>query len=374
MEFVATCAFGIEAVLKRELEALNIPVTSSSNGKIYFRGDMTTMMHANLSLRTAERVFMVLGKAKVTTYDALFDFVKGLELKPFMSEHGRYIVNAKTHKSTLFSPKDIQSITKKALIENLKLAYKTYDFLETGEPYMMLIDVLNDQAHALLDTSGHGLHKRGYRLDQGDAPLKETLAASLVLLSFYDDTRPLYDPFCGSGTILIEAAMIAKNIAPGLNRGFAFEKHKYHNQPAYKTLKREYLKAIRQDDIAPIYGRDIDLDVLKKAEENAYRAGVDDVIEFGLADVRIQSFDAPYGVIITNPPYGERLEDQASLEPLYRVIGEKFMALDTYSIYLLTAFNGVEGVFKKKADKTRVLFNGNIKARLYQYYGPRPPR
>ncbi len=372
MEFLATCAFGIEAVLKREIQSLGLNVTRSSNGKIYFSGDIETMVQANLHLRTAERIFIVIGKGKVLTYDELFDFIKKLSLKSFVSQKGQYMVQAKSVKSKLFSPRDIQSIVKKAMIENLRQAYGVRQFDESEEKYAFLLELQNDQAELLLDTSGKSLHKRGYRLSQGEAPLKETLASALVLLSFYDKSRVLYDPFCGSGTIVIEAAMIAKNIAPGLNRSFSFLHFAWFDKAIYQRVKKAAYKAISSEDIVPIQASDIDPKSVRMAEENAIEAGVEDAIAFEIADFRIREYQKDYGIVISNPPYGERLEDKESAEQLYSDFGKIMKAYSSYSFYIISSYNGVEGLFKRKADRTRVLFNGNIKTRYYQYYGPKP--
>ncbi len=372
MKFLAVCSFGIEAILKREMETLGLNITSSSNGKIYFEGTQEAMIKANLHLRTAERVFVVLGEGEVKTYDELFDLIKTLDLKTYLSQEGKYLIQAKSVKSKLFSPRDLQSITKKALIENLRIAYKKELFPEEKERYAMLLDLNQDQATLLLDTSGTGLHKRGYRLAQGEAPLKETLAAALVLLSFFEDGRIMYDPFCGSGTIPIEAAMIAKNMAPGLNRHFDFEHFYWLDKAHYKATKKAALLAINHDSKTMIYASDIDQNIIEVAEENAIEAGVDDIIEFEVIDFALKRFDQPYGMIISNPPYGERLESQADVESLYKAIGKTMKTIQTYSVYILSSVNGVEGLLGKKAARTRVLFNGNIKTRFYQYYGPKP--
>ncbi len=372
MDYVVTCAFGIEAVLKREMQALGLNITRSTNGRIYFQGDQKALFKANLHLRTADRVFILLGQSKVMSYDALFDFIKGLPLSETLSSKGKYHINAKAVKSTLYSPRDIQSITKKALIENLKVAYKKTEFKEEGEYYRLSIELLNDTVEVLLDTSGESLHKRGYRLKQGIAPLKETLASALVQLSFYNEGRVLYDPFCGSGTILIEAAMIAKNIAPGLSRDFAFLAFPWVDKQAFQTLKKEAYKAINHSPKGRILGSDNDMMALEMAKTNAIEAGVEDIIDFEFIDFEDHPFTEEYGIIITNPPYGERLETIEDAEILYRKMGAQFKRLKTYSIYLITSYPGVEGLLHKKADRTRVLFNGNIKTRYYQYYGPKP--
>ncbi len=372
MEFLATCAFGIEAILKREIQQLKFTVTRSSNGKVFFSGDIKTMMMANIHLRTAERIFMVLGEKKVLSYDQLFDFIKTLKLKPIVSEYGQYNIQAKSVKSKLFSPRDIQSIVNKALIENLKAAYKVSVFEESKEKYAFLLDLQKDQALFLLDTSGAALHKRGYRINQGEAPLKETLASALVQLSFFDASRTLYDPFCGAGTIVIEAAMIAKNIAPGLNRSFAFLHFPWIDKTVYQSVKKAAYKNIIMESSARLYASDIDPKLMRYAEENATEAGVEDIIDFQVADFKIREYGKDYGIIITNPPYGERLETTKDAEVLYKDFGLLMKKHPSYSYYVISSYPGVEGIFKQKADRTRVLFNGKIKTRYYQYYGPKP--
>ncbi|MFH5882048.1 THUMP domain-containing class I SAM-dependent RNA methyltransferase [Liberiplasma polymorphum] len=374
MEFVATCAFGIEAVLKREMTLLGLNITRSENGKIYFEGNQEAMVLANLALRTAERIFIVFGHQKVLTYDELFDFIKSIKFRPILSHEGAYLIQAKTVQSQLFSPRDLQTITKKALIENLKVSFKVDTFLEQKERYRFLLNLQKDECELWLDTSGEALHKRGYRVKQGVAPIKETLAAALVLLSFYEKDRVLYDPFCGSGTIPIEAAMICKNMAPNLNRSFDFLHFPWFDKTIYKQVKAELLKAINQTETCKIIASDEDPRAVEMAEENAIEAGVDDAIVFQLCKFEHQQFKIPYGIIITNPPYGERLDTLEEAELLYRSIGQTFKTLKDYSLYMITSYPGIEGIFAKKADKTRVLFNGNIKARYYQYFGPRPPR
>ncbi len=373
-ECVATTAFGIEAVMKRELISLGFETGAVRNGRVYFKADAAGIMRANLNLRTAEHIFVVLGKKTVRDFDALFDFVKALNLKNLIDPEGQFIVNAQSQKSALFSLRDIQKITKKALIENLRAVTGTFQFTEAGARHDFLMYILDDEAEFLLDTSGNALHKRGYRASTGVAPLKETLAAALILLSFYDKDRPLIDPFCGSGTIAIEAAMIAKNIAPGLNRRFAFEHFPWCDRETFRAIKREALKAIDQTATLDIRASDIDHGMVETAKENAFNAGVDEDIRFKTADFIHVDYEANHAVMITNPPYGKRIEDEKTLAPLYRRIGRIIHAHDTYSFYILTPFSGFEKTVGKKASKTRVLYNGNIKTRFYQYFGPRPGR
>jgi len=373
MECVATTAFGIEAVLKRELIKLGFDIKRSSNGRIYFETDVSGIIGANLHLRTAERVYVVLGSQKVKSFDELFDWMVELPLERYLHQKGRFIVNAKSSKSTLFSLRDIQSIGKKALIKRLQKHYGVERFPETAESYGLLLNLQNDVAELWLDTSGAALHKRGYRKQTGSAPLKETLAAAMVLLSHYGKDRTLYDPFCGSGTIPIEAAMIAKNIAPGLNRNFAFQRFFWVSKDDYNTARRNALKQIKHESIAPIVASDVDPGVIRSAKENAEHAGVDEAINFEIADFSHQNFSAASPVFITNPPYGERMGEE-EVERLYKGLGKLLRKHKDASFYILTPVSGVEQLMGKKPSRTRVLFNGPIKTRLYQYIGPPPKK
>lgn len=372
MKCVATTTFGLEAVCKRELDALGYNILSSDNGKIYFEANIEGLIYANLYLRTADRVYIVVGEQKVMSFDDLFEFVKGMNLKQYLDSDGQFIIDAKSVKSKVYSLRDIQSITKKALIENLKVAFKQEYFKETNAKFRFIMQIQKDQAEFWLDTSGEALHKRGYRIDQGEAPIKETLAAGLVLLSFYEPSRTLYDPFCGAGTIAIEAAMIARNIAPGLNRKFAFESFGFIDRNVVKKVRKEAFLAIDQDSEVHIEASDMDPNMIEMAKENAIEAGVDEDIHFEMAKFEHKVFDAPYGIIITNPPYGERLEDKDKAMTLYHEIGTKMNTLSDYSVYIITSLGGVEKILKRNAERTRVLYNGNIKSRYYQFLGPRP--
>ena len=372
MKLLATCAFGVESILKREMQDLGFEIVKSEQGKQYFNGTEETLIKANLWLRTAERIFIVLGEKKVLSYDELFDFIKGLNLKAFLGENGKYHLFAKSVKSKLFSPRDLQSISKKAIIENLKIAYQKDIFLEEKEKYRIHIDLENDRASLLLDTTGDSLHKRGYRQKQGEAPIKETLAATLIMLTFFDKNRTMYDPFCGSGTIAIEAAMIAKNIAPSLNRRFDFNDFHWTDKKLYKSLRKNALESIDHDVKTKIYASDNDLEMIQIAQENALDAGVDDLILFNHVDFEDMLFEEEYAIIVTNPPYGERLKTAEEAEVLYHEMARKFNKLQDYSIYIISSYPGIEGIFKRKANKTRVFFNGNIKSRFYQFFGPKP--
>ncbi len=373
MKAVATCAFGVETALKNEMKAEGFHLERSDNGKLYFDVDLAGLYHANMALRTADRIFIVLGSAKASSYDALFDAVKQWPLKDYLDEKGRFLIQAKSVKSTLYSLRDIQSVGKKAVLENLKAARGQTVFLETGAPYPLLFNFVNDQVELWLDTSGEALHKRGYRLLQGAAPIKETLAAALVLLSFYQSGRPLYDPFCGSGTLAIEAAMIAKNMAPNLNRSFALDAYPFANQTIRRHVRGQLLKRIDQTVTPHIYASDFDRQMVEAAQANAEAADVEDIIQFQLSDFRLRSYENQYGLILTNPPYGERLETAAEAEKLYQDLSALYRTLNSYSLFMITAYPGIEGIFRKQANRTRVFFNGNIKSRYYQFHGPKKP-
>jgi len=374
LECVATTAFGIEAVCRRELEALGVSVKETKNGRVYFTTDHSGMMRANLHLCTAERVHIVLGRAFVRSFDELFAFVGKLPVERYFRPEGKFIVNAKSVKSTLFSLRDIQSVGKKAVLENLRSKLSVSAFPETAEPYRILLTFEKDESEFWLDTSGAPLHKRGYREDTGEAPIKETLAAAIVLLSFYDRTRALYDPFTGSGTIPIEAARIARNIPPGLDRTFDFEAFPFVDDKLYQEVKRQAYTGIHHGDIGPIRAADIDAKMIEKTRKNAERAGVAEDIDFVSEDFRAMAFADPHPVVITNPPYGERLMQAEDFRRLYRDLGDIIRREKNASFYILTPVANAEGFFKKKASRTRVLFNGPIKTRLYQYFGPPPKR
>ncbi len=372
MEMVATCAFGIEAVLRREMLTHGFNMTKRTNGRIYFTGDADALYKANMALRTAERIHLVLSRARTETFDALFEHVASVPWHQHLDDRGRYEVHAKSVASKLFSLRDIQAIAKKALIRKFQEHRPGHVFSETGSRYVLTVQLKDDICEIWLDTSGEGLHKRGYRQAQGEAPIKETLGAALVLLSFYEKGRHLYDPFCGSGTIPIEAAMIAANIAPNLDRGFAFQALPWYDSETFSHVRRTLMKAIDMDGITVIEASDIDDDVVKHAQDNARRAGVDAFIRFETVPFSERHFEARYGIVITNPPYALRLETDTAAETIYRSIAQMYRRHPDYSLYLLSAYPGIEKIMKKQANKTRVIFNGNVKSRYYQYYGPRP--
>ncbi len=374
IELIATSTFGLEAVVKRELLDLGYDDIQVENGKVTFKGTEKDIPRTNLWLRSADRVLLKLGEFKATSFEELFEKTKALPWDEWITEDGEFTVEGKSINSKLYSVPDCQGIVKKAVVEKLKTKYDKDWFEETGAKFTIEVSLLKDIATLTIDTSGSGLHKRGYRLNSVRAPLKETLAAALVQLSFWNHERLLVDPFCGSGTIPIEAAMIGKNIAPGIQRNFASEEWPRVKKEYWKEAKVEARKAIKQDRNLNIIASDIDREAVRIAEKNAFEIGVDDCIQFINKDVLNQDFQEKYGVIISNPPYGEKMGEVEKVERLYIQLGKKFNKLDTWSIYILTANEEFEKLYGKKADRRRKLYNGRIKVDYYQYYGPRPPK
>ena len=375
-ELVVPCHFGMEAVTKREIYDLGYEITRVEDGRITFEGDAEAICRANVFLRTAERVMLLVGRFKATTFEELFQGIKALPWEEYIPQDGKFWVKkASSIKSKLFSPSDIQSIAKKAMVERLKGVYKTEWFKEDGAAYPIRIFLLKDEVMVALDTSGDSLHKRGYRLQTSKAPITETLAAALIMLTPWRKDRILVDPFCGSGTFPIEAAMMAANIAPGMNREFTAESwtNIIPKQLWYDTIQ-EAEDMVDKDIVVDIQGYDLDGDVVKAARENAKRAGVDHLIHFQQRDVAKMSHPKKYGFIITNPPYGERLEDKADLPELYTTIGEVYKNLDAWSMYMITSYADAERYVGKKAGKNRKIYNGMIKTYFYQFMGPKPPK
>ena len=375
-ELVVPCHFGMEAVTKREIYDLGYEITRVEDGRITFEGDAEAICRANVFLRTAERVMLLVGRFKATTFEELFQGIKALPWEEYIPQDGKFWVKkASSIKSKLFSPSDIQSIAKKAMVERLKGVYKTDWFKEDGAAYPVRIFLLKDEVMVALDTSGDSLHKRGYRLQTSKAPITETLAAALIMLTPWRKDRILVDPFCGSGTFPIEAAMMAANIAPGMHREFTAEAwtNIIPRQLWYDTVQ-EAEDMVDKDIVVDIQGYDLDGDVVKAARENAKRAGVDHLIHFQQRDVAKLSHPKKYGFIITNPPYGERLEEKADLPALYTTIGEVYKNLDSWSMYMITSYEDAERYVGKKADKNRKIYNGMIKTYFYQFMGPKPPK
>ena len=372
INLIATTTFGLEAVTKRELQSLGVEVADVENGKVTFRGDSRDLVRANLWLRTAERVLVRMGEFKALTFDELFEKTKGLPWEEWIPEDGNFIVEGKSVKSKLFSISDSQRIVEKAVVERLKSKYPVSWFEKSGPRYRIEVSLLKDVATLTIDTSGEGLHKRGYRDRAGDAPIKETLAAAMVMLSYWNKDRVLLDPFCGSGTILIEAAMIGKNIAPGLDRKFDAEKWGKIPGHLWSEERVEAMREIRHDIKLNLLGADVDKRSILRARDNAANVGLEDDISFFMKDMRDIDLKDEYGVVITNPPYGERMGEREEVESLYQDFGEKFRALPTWSVYAITSHEGFEKLYGKKADRKRKLYNGRIKVDYYQFYGPRP--
>ncbi len=371
---IATAAFGIESVVADEVKALGFENVVVENGKVEFDADEKGICMANLWLRCADRVFIKISEFKATSFEALFQGVKKIEWEKYIPADGEFPVNAKSVKSQLFSLSDIQAISKKAAVDRLRTAYKIDWFQETGVKVPILVSILKDQVTVMVDTSGEGLHRRGYREHGNEAPLRETLAAALVKLSRWNPKIPLVDPMCGSGTILIEAAMIGRNIAPGLNRKFVSEQWPIMPEGVWKEVRTEAYNAVNHEVEMNIQGYDCDPRSIKQAAINSDLAGLDEDIHFQVRDVAEFSTKVKYGYVITNPPYGERLGDEEQVAALYKLMGEKLLPNDTWSFNIITAHEGFERSFGKKATKNRKLFNGKLKCYYYQYFGQRPPR
>lgn len=374
VELIATATFGLEAVVAQEVRALGYEDVKVDNGKVTFTADISAIPRANLWLRTADRVRLKMGEFQATTFDELFEKTKALPWSDWLPENAAFPVEGKSVKSTLFSVPDCQAIVKKAVVESLKKTYKRDWFEEQGPMYKIEVALLKDVATLTIDTSGPGLHKRGYRGLIGAAPLKETMAAAMILLSRWKPDRILMDPFCGSGTIPIEAALIGQNIAPGMNREFVSESWPTIPKTVWREARAETHDLARYDQKLEIIGTDIDDEILRVARRNAAEAGVEDQIHFQRMDVRDVRTKRKYGYLICNPPYGERLGDWKQISRLYRDMGEVFSALDTWSFYVLTSDEQFEKHFGRTASKKRKLYNGNIKVDYYQFFGPKPPR
>lgn len=374
IELIATSTFGLESVVKKEIIDLGYKDVKVENGKVTFSAEEKDIPRVNIWLRSADRVFLKMGEFKAITFEELFEKTKALPWEEWITEDGEFTVVGKAVDSKLMSVPDCQAIVKKAVVEKLKTKYHTEWFKETGAKFTIQVALLKDIATLTIDTSGEGLHKRGYRESSVEAPIKETLAAALVNLSYWNHERILVDPFCGSGTIPIEAAMIGKNIAPGIQRSFASENWPRINKEYWKEAKINARKAILQDRKLNIKAFDIDKEAIEISKENAFEIGVDDCIDFNVGNVLDFKTHEKYGVIISNPPYGERLGNKEKVEELYTKIGKIFRQLDTWSIYIITSNENFEKLYGQKADRKRKLYNGRIKVDYYQYYGPRPPK
>ncbi|MEC1604327.1 THUMP domain-containing class I SAM-dependent RNA methyltransferase [Bacillus halotolerans] len=366
---IATAPMGIEAVVAKEVCDLGYEC-KVDNGKVIFEGDALAICRANLWLRTADRVKVQVATFKAKTFDELFEKTKAVNWRSFIPENGKFPVIGKSVKSTLASVPDCQRIVKKAIVEKLKLqSGKANDWIEeTGAEYKVEISLLKDQAVITLDTSGTGLHKRGYRVDQGGAPIKETLAAALVQLTNWTPDRPFVDPFCGSGTIAIEAALIGQNIAPGFNRDFVSEDWEWIGKDLWDKARLEVEEKAIYDQPLTIFASDVDHRMVQIAKENAEEAGLSELIEFKQMQVKDFTTKHEFGVIVGNPPYGERLGEKKAVEQMYKEMGQAFEPLDTWSVYMLTSNENFEEAYGRKATKKRKLFNGFIKTDYYQYW------
>jgi putative N6-adenine-specific DNA methylase len=371
---IATAAMGIEAVVAKEVQDLGYECTVE-NGKVIFEADEKAICRANLWLRTADRIKLRVGEFKATTFDELFEKTKALNWGQYIPEDAEFPVIGKSVKSTLFSVSDCQSIVKKAVVENLKRHYRKEGWFEETGPFCRIEVALHkDIATLTLDTSGVGLHKRGYRVGQGEAPLKETLAATLIKLTNWTPDKPFVDPFCGSGTIPIEAALIGQNIAPGFNRDFVSENWNWVGKSNWDEARQEVEDLAKYDQPLDIQGFDIDHRMVNVATNNAEEAGFADLIKFKQMQVRDFTTKKQYGVMVGNPPYGERIGEKKEVEEMYKAMGRAFSPLDTWSIYMLTSHPDFEKLYGKPATKKRKLFNGFIRTDYYQYWGKRPPR
>lgn len=375
-ELIAPCHFGLEAVLKREILELGYDIAQVEDGRVTFYGDAEAICRANVFLRTTERILLKVGSFRATTYEELFQGTRALPWEAYLPADGKFwVTKANSVKSKLFSPSDIQSVMKKAMVERMKQAYHTVRFEESGSSYPMRVSLYKDQVTVGIDTSGESLHRRGYRKLASKAPITETLAAALIMLTPWNRDRILVDPFCGSGTFPIEAAMIAANIAPGMNRSFLSEEwgNLIPKKCWYEAMD-EAAELVEDTVAADIQGYDIDGEIIKAARANAELAGVGHMIHFQQRPVSELSHPKKYGFLITNPPYGERLEDKQNLPALYARLGERYRGLDSWSAYLITPYEQVEACMGRKADKNRKIYNGMIKTYFYQFMGPKPPR
>jgi putative N6-adenine-specific DNA methylase len=372
VNLIATTAFGLESVVKREIKNLGYEIDSVENGRVHFSGDIDAIINANLWLRCADRILLKMGEFKAYNFDELFEKTKALPWGDWIGIEDEFPAAKITSvQSNLFSKSDGQRIVKKAVVECLKQKYRLDWFQETGAKYPIHINILKDRVTLSIDTSGTGLHKRGYRKKGNEAPLRETLAAALVYLSRWEPHRPLADPLCGSGTILIEAAMIGKNMSPGLNRSFVSEEWRCFSSTQWDEARYEAKEKIN-DRVFMLRGSDVDGRSLNLAKNNAKEAGVSEYISFSRGDVKDFTSEKQYGVIITNPPYGERLGDVKELNKLYAGMGKAFMNLEDWSYFILTSYDYFENYFGKKATKNRKLYNGKIKTYFYQYLGRLP--
>lgn len=375
-ELIAPCHFGMEAVLKKEILDLGYEIAAVEDGRVIFTGDEEAVCRANIFLRTAERILIKTASFTATTFDELFEGTKAFPWEQYIPQDGKFwVAKAASVKSKLFSPSDIQSIIKKAMVERLKQTYQVSWFNEDGASFPFRVFLMKDVVTIGLDTTGESLHKRGYRKLVSKAPVAENLAAGMLLLTPWNKDRVLVDPFCGSGTIPIEAAMLAANIAPGMNRSFLSEE--WTDLVGRKNWYRALDEANDGVDMTvkpDIQGFDIDGDIIKAAKENAKLAGVDELIHFQKRPVSELNHPKKYGFLVSNPPYGERIGEKEELPQLYRELAEAYKRLDSWSAYIITGYTDVEKYMGRKADKNRKIYNGMMKTYYYQFLGPKPPR
>ncbi len=365
---------GLEALVAKEVKDLGY-TPRTENGKVYFEGDASAIARSNMWLRTADRIKVVVAEFYAKTFDELFEKTKNTAWEKYLPKDASFPVQGKSVKSTLFSVSDCQAIVKKAIAERLKQAYNLHTWLpETGAHFPLEVAILKDKVTLTIDASGAGLHKRGYRTAQGEAPLKETLAAALIQLTNWHPDKPFVDPFSGSGTIPIEAALIGQNIAPGFNREFVSEQWPWIGASIWEDVRTEAEDKANYDQPLDIEGLDIDPNMAEIAKNNAFEAGLGDLVKFRTGNAVSFSTEKEYGVIVGNPPYGERLSDRPAVERLYAEMGQNFKKLDTWSIYMLTSYEEFEEAYGRPATKKRKLFNGFIRCDYYQYWGKRPPR
>lgn len=374
LDLMATTAFGLEAVVARELKDLGYAEHTVTDGRVRFRSDASAVCRANVRLRAASRVVIVIGEFTARDFGELFEQTRALPWEQWIPAGGAFPVRGRSVKSQLHSVPDCQRIVKKAIVERLKGAYGRDWFDETGPQYGIEVSLLSDLVTLTLDTSGDALHRRGYRTFVGEAPLRETLAAALVLLSYWNRERPLVDPCCGSGTIAIEAALIGRGLAPGLGRSFAAESWPQFSKALWQSAREEVRELVQPPLPVKLIGTDIDARAVALARRHAVAAGVADDVHFQQQPLTELRSSKKYGCIITNPPYGERIGEQREVEQLYREMGRVFAALDTWSVYVLTAHTGFERLFGRTADRRRKLYNSNLACTYYQFFGPKPPR
>ncbi|MBU9721423.1 MULTISPECIES: THUMP domain-containing class I SAM-dependent RNA methyltransferase [Bacillaceae] len=371
---IATAAMGLESIVADEVKALGYQNVKVENGKVIFEADPSGISRANLWLRSADRIKLVVGQFEAYSFEELFEKTKALPWSDYISVDAEFPVIGRSVKSKLFSISDSQAIVKKAVVESLKQTHRVSWFEEKGALMRIEVALLKDVATLTIDTSGTGLHKRGYRYLHNEAPLKETLAAAMIKLTNWHPDRPFVDPFCGSGTLPIEAAMIGQNIAPGINREFAFEAWEWYQQEWHDRALEEAEDLAKYDQPLHIFGSDIDHKMIELANNNAMEAGFPDQIKFKQMQVKDFTTKDEFGVIVGNPPYGERMNEKSYVENLYREMGRTFRPLETWSAYFITSNEYFEKLYGAKATKKRKLYNGNLRTDFYQFWGKRPPK